>query len=121
LASTSGFDRQILLGMVGNDPALLREVIDEFVLDAKAQAAEIGAAVSTGTAKQVKAAAHKLKGSASVVGAHQLVEVCTQLQAAAEKNDWPMISRLVPVLNGAILHIEASAKACSASQPDALP
>ena len=69
-------------------------------------------------AEQMKIPTLRLKGSASLIGARQVVEACTRLEAAAGANDWPMIQSLMPCLDGLMQHIETSANALRGLLPD---
>jgi two-component system sensor histidine kinase EvgS len=106
-----GIDPEILLRVVGNDPDMAREVVQDFVPAAQSGIAEIRAAIAAAAAGQVAVASHRLKGSASLVGAHELTELCAQLETAGEANDWPVIHRLTPRLEGLMRDIETSAEA----------
>ena len=43
-----------------------------------------------------------------VMGAHQLVDVCAQLEAAVETNNWPIMNCLLSGLDGLMRDIETS-------------
>jgi len=111
-----GIDSEILLRVVGNDPDMAREVVQDFVPAAQSGIAEILAALKDRAAAQLALACHKLKGSASLVGAHQLTTLCAQLETAGEADDWPAIHRLTPQLEGLMRDIESSAEAYLSSQ-----
>ena len=111
-----GIDPEILLRVVGNDPDMAREVVQDFVPAAQSGIAEIRAAIAAAAAGKVALACHKLKGSASLVGAHQLTALCIQLETAGEANDWLAIHRLTPQLEGLMRDIETSAEAFPRSQ-----
>ena len=111
-----GIDPEILLRVVGNDPDMAREVVQDFVPAAQSGIAEIRAALAGAAAGKVAAACHKLKGSASLVSAHQLTALCIQLETAGEANDWPAIHRLTPQLEGLMCDIETSAETFLRSQ-----
>ena len=91
----SGIDADILRRVVGNDPEFLREVLEDFVCHAQSEITAIRAAFVSQDAEQMKIPTHRFKGSASLMGARQVVEVCTRLEAAAGANDWPMIQSLI--------------------------
>jgi HPt (histidine-containing phosphotransfer) domain-containing protein len=107
----SGIDPDILRRVVGNDPDLLREVLEDFVWHAQSEITAIRAAVASQDAEQMKIPTHRFRGSASLVGARQIVDACTQLETAAEANDWPMINSLMPRLDGLMQDIKTSANA----------
>ena len=62
-------DRETLLNQFDGDQELLREVIAIFLEDHEHQIQQIVAAVTTGDAKTLEAAAHTLKGSVANFGA----------------------------------------------------
>jgi HPt (histidine-containing phosphotransfer) domain-containing protein len=111
-----GIDPEILLRVVGNDPDMAREVVQDFVPAAQSGIAELRGAIAAVAAEKIAAACHKLKGSASLVGTHQLMALCAQLETAGEANDWPAIHRLTPQLEGLMRDIETSAETFLRSQ-----
>ena len=114
----AGIDPEVLRRIIGDDPEMAREVVEDFVPAAQSAVIEIRAAVNDVDPDQVKNASHKLKGSASVVGAHRLVEICAELETAGENCDWPTIHRLSAELHGLMGDIETSAAAFLASMED---
>jgi HPt (histidine-containing phosphotransfer) domain-containing protein len=104
-----GIDPDVLRRTVGNDPVLMREVIEDFVPAAQAGIDEIRAAVESATAAEVRLAAHKLKGSAALVGARSLTETCAALEEAGEEEDWPMIRALAIPLDDQMAEIQRAA------------
>ena len=114
----SCIDPDILRRVVGNDPELLREVLEDFVRHAQSQITSIHAAFADQDAEQMKIPAHRLKGSASLVGAYQVVEACTQLEAMVGASDWPMMQSLMPRLDSLMQDIETSANAMLGLLPD---
>ena len=107
----SGIDLDILRRVVGNDPEFLREVLEDFVCHAQSEIDAIRAAFVSQDSEQIKIPTHRLKGSASLMGACQVVNACTQLEAAAGANDWPMIHQLMPRLGRLMQDIKTSANA----------
>jgi HPt (histidine-containing phosphotransfer) domain-containing protein len=103
-----GIDLEVLRRIVGNDTEMLCDVVQDFVPYAQASIAEIRAAVAGAEGAQVKIVSHKLKGSASLMGAHQLVDACAQLETA---NNWPRIHHLSLGLDGLLQDIKTSAEA----------
>jgi HPt (histidine-containing phosphotransfer) domain-containing protein len=113
----SGIDADILRRVVGSDPEFLREVLEDFVWHAQSEIAAIRVAIASEHAEQMKIPTHRLMGSASLVGAAQLVDACTRLETAVEANDWSMIHQLMPRLDGLMQDINASAEALLGVQP----
>ena len=106
-----GIDLEVLRRIAGNDTEMLCDVVQDFVPYAQASIAEIRAAVAGAEAVKVKIVSHKLKGSASLMGAHQLVDACAQLETAVEADNWPRIHHLSLGLDELRRDIETSAEA----------
>ena len=90
---------------------LLCEVIQDFSMYTEAGIAEIRAAIAREDVEQLNTTARRLMGWASLVGAIQLLEVCTQFEIAAEATDRPMTHLLMSHLDGSLgAPIRASSK-----------
>ncbi|MCW2246261.1 PAS domain S-box-containing protein [Azospirillum fermentarium] len=85
------FDPGPLHALCGGDPALIREMLDEFITVGCGILADIRAAVSRRDARAVQSGAHNLKGSARIAGALALAESARTLETAAPRADWPRI------------------------------
>ena len=64
-----------------DDPGLLLELIDAFLVDSPSRMAAIDLAVSDLDAEALTAAAHGLKSSAANMGANRVSELCLKLEA----------------------------------------
>ena len=106
-----GIDPDVLRAIIGDDPEMVREAVEDFLPAAQSGIAEIRAAVDSAVPERVKTASHKLKGSSCLVGAQQLAEVCAQLEAAGQQGNWGLIQQLMPRLDGVMNDVEASAEA----------
>jgi HPt (histidine-containing phosphotransfer) domain-containing protein len=106
-----GIDPDVLKRLLGDDPELARDVVEDFLPAAQAAIAEIRAAVDDRLPEHVKGASHKLKGSASLVGAHRLIDVCAEIESAAEEGNWDEMHRLSAGLDEIMADIERSAAA----------
>src|SRR5471030_2676933 len=84
-------DPGVMRATVGDDPEVIRELVQEFVPAARSDIAEIHAAIGNAEAERVRSASHKLKGSSGLVGAHRLVKVCRELEVAGDSADWHAI------------------------------
>jgi PAS domain S-box-containing protein len=73
-------DRDLLLGLVGGDTKLLREVVDLFVLDCPLNVAAIRAALSADNVAGVTEAAHALKGAAASLAGGRVASVARRLE-----------------------------------------
>jgi signal transduction histidine kinase/DNA-binding response OmpR family regulator len=70
---------------VGDDPAILGELIDAFLEDAPALMADIERAIEAGDAPGLRLAAHSLKSNSSTFGAMRLAHLCAELEAAGKE------------------------------------
>ena len=96
---------------------LLCEVIQDFSMYTEAGIAEIRAAIAREDVEQLNTTARRLMGWASLVGAIQLLEVCTQFEIAAEATDRPMTDLLMSPLDGLLHQIKKSAEPLADAQP----
>jgi HPt (histidine-containing phosphotransfer) domain-containing protein len=64
--------------------SILGELVDRFVTSGADQLAEVKQAVEGRDVEKVKTSAHKLKGSASTLGASELCDACKHLEEAAD-------------------------------------
>ncbi len=94
--ATTPVDVSILEALVGNDPATIREFLQDF----RANTSEIGEQLRSAAQKNqfdlIKAAAHKLKSSARSVGAIQLGEWCAKIEQAAKDSNEKELASLLP-------------------------
>jgi HPt (histidine-containing phosphotransfer) domain-containing protein len=72
---------------VGDDPAFLAELIDDFVADAPLQLGSLREAAISGDATRARRAAHTLKGNSRTFGAGRLASLCQDAEAAAGAGD----------------------------------
>lgn len=89
-------DVSILEQLVGNDPAVISEFLQDFRVSARKTADELRAACQAGDAKTAGSIAHKLKSSARSVGALQLGELCAQMEQAGKAGDMTRLNELLP-------------------------
>lgn len=92
-------DPNVLTEMVGDDPALHKALLSQFVPQTSDIVAEVDAAFADNSAEAVGALGHKLKSSARYMGAIALGDICEALQNAGEADDWAEIQKLVPQLH----------------------
>jgi HPt (histidine-containing phosphotransfer) domain-containing protein len=69
---------------VGDDSAVLAELIDSFLEDAPRLLADLRRALDTGDAAGVRLAAHSLKSNGAEFGAQAFSELCKQLETRAK-------------------------------------
>ncbi len=88
-------DMSVLAALVGEDPDVIREFLNDFRTSAQKAAAELRAAFQAGQVSAVGAVAHKLKSSARSVGALALGELCAQMEDATETGQIEALRLLV--------------------------
>lgn len=76
-------DVRVLEALVGNDPELISEFLQDFHTSAISIAKDLKATNLAGEVRQVGGLAHKLKSSARSVGALALGELCEEIELAA--------------------------------------
>jgi len=89
-------DPSVLSNMFGDDPATLREILQEFVDPAKNIVADIKNGFEARNAGGIGAAAHKMKSAARSVGANDLADLCAELEEAGNLEAWDRIDAEVP-------------------------
>ena len=72
-----------LLEMIGDDPEMVKEIVDAFLGDAPDRLAEIATGLTDGDAALVRRAAHTLKANGLTFGALTFAEACRALEVAA--------------------------------------
>jgi two-component system sensor histidine kinase/response regulator len=91
-------DDAALLGLVGGDADLLRELVGLFLEDGPRRLEEIRAALEARDAEALLRAAHQLKGSAASVCGKRTSSAALRLEELAEKADLVEAGRLYPTL-----------------------
>jgi PAS domain S-box-containing protein len=100
IAGDSAFDPAYLKETFGDDPRLIKEILDDYVTPAAAIVEEIESAFARRDAGAVGAAAHKLKSSSRAVGADALADLCVALEGAGKAGDWNGLEAGVPKIRG---------------------
>jgi len=92
------FDRSALVRSASGDEALGAELIRLFLAEAGGLAVRIEAATEAADRAELRAAAHRLRGSAGIVGAKRLRAACADLEertAAAPDEIRRLVARLI--------------------------
>jgi HPt (histidine-containing phosphotransfer) domain-containing protein len=76
-----------LRASVGDDPAFVAELIDEFIGEAPRQLQTLREAAATSEAETARRAAHTLKGNARTFGAEGLASLSLEAETAAAAGD----------------------------------
>jgi signal transduction histidine kinase/CheY-like chemotaxis protein/HPt (histidine-containing phosphotransfer) domain-containing protein len=86
----------VLEALVGTDPQLIHEFLQEFAVSAARSAAGLAEACGKRRSKDAAEIAHKLKSSARSVGAVRLGELCAAIEVAGTANDLTALTELFP-------------------------
>ena len=89
------FDVTVLESLVGNDPAIVRELLNDFTDALQRQVADLHAAIASAQLADIGAVAHKMKSAARSVGALSLGDLCAELENAGKRTDESAAERLV--------------------------
>ncbi|MBA3597736.1 MAG: PAS domain-containing protein [Methylibium sp.] len=84
LAPAPPVDLAVLEALVGDDPAVLDEVLQAFRTSAMQSSDELRRGVASGSVHAMAQAAHKLKSAARSIGALSLGELCAEIETATE-------------------------------------
>jgi HPt (histidine-containing phosphotransfer) domain-containing protein len=95
-------DPAALSDIVGDDEAMWRDILADFVAPAQACESEILAAWQDGSVAGVGAAAHKLKSAALAVGARRLGSLCLALEIAGKNGRHEDVKRSIDELPDAV-------------------
>jgi HPt (histidine-containing phosphotransfer) domain-containing protein len=85
-------DVQGLSELLGPEEAV--EVLHLFVNSTEELIEQIRDASTRRDSKQLKEAAHQLKGAASSVGANTIARACLELEQCAKNDEWDLVPRL---------------------------
>ena len=96
VATSMPIDASVLAALVGNDPEIISDFLQDFNRSATQIAEELTSTCVNGLARQACAAAHKLKSSARSVGALVLGELCEEMEQAAMDSKLEQLTVLLP-------------------------
>jgi two-component system, sensor histidine kinase and response regulator len=85
-----------LEALVGTDPKLIQEFLQEFAVNAARLATELTHACKEGQPRAAAELAHKLKSSSRAVGALQLSELVAAIETAGNAGDPALLAHLLP-------------------------
>lgn len=95
-------DISVLKALVGEDPAVLHDVLQDFIKSAAPIAANLHAACAAGEGEAARTAAHKLKSSARAIGALALGELCEALENAGAAGNTAALAERLPLFDSQI-------------------
>jgi HPt (histidine-containing phosphotransfer) domain-containing protein len=96
---SGAYDRDKLVELFGNDPAILAEDEREFLETARDAEREIAA---TDDLAAIARAAHRLKGASGMIGAATLRQIAEAVERAAKAHDLPSVRRMHDVFRNEV-------------------
>ncbi|WP_342358590.1 PAS-domain containing protein [Terrarubrum flagellatum] len=85
--SEAALDRSVLADLFGDDDATIARLIGTFVETTRASLSDIDHAFGDGNSSTIAEIAHRMKGSARMVGAQKLAQVAESIEKAAKAGD----------------------------------
>jgi len=89
-------DVKVLKLLVGDDEAVIGDLLHDFRISAAQIAARLRAACAAGDTANAEALSHKLKSSARAVGALALGEICADMEQSGKAGDGDSLNELLP-------------------------
>ncbi|MEO5794140.1 MAG: PAS domain S-box protein [Rhodoferax sp.] len=99
-------DVRVLQSLVGNDPAVVDELMAEYRLSAHRLAQELRTAHTLDDTRQIASIAHRLKSSSRSVGAATLGDACAELENACRTGTREVIAECMADFEAALLAVE---------------
>ena len=87
-------DRDALAGMFGEDQETIGGVLDDFLKENEKDVVELEAAIAARDADKVMYTAHRIKGAARIIGAHELADASYRLELAGRDQELSQLSEL---------------------------
>lgn len=92
----------VFLSSIGDDPAFLEELFQDFLADAHSCRSDTHSALASGDADIVRRAMHTLKANGAIFGAQTLSRLCGRLEQLAEEGNLEAISSEMPAFEKAL-------------------
>ncbi|MDR1268080.1 MAG: Hpt domain-containing protein [Planctomycetaceae bacterium] len=87
MSSELPFSMETLMEQCGGSDIVVQSVLDEFLVQVPNDTAEMETSLASGDLLMVSKAAHRLKGTASVLGASKLHPLCAALELAGKQGN----------------------------------
>jgi CheY-like chemotaxis protein/HPt (histidine-containing phosphotransfer) domain-containing protein len=108
------FDHAGTLARMMGDEELVREVIEDFLVDAHVQIERFKAQVASGDVERACAQAHQLKGTAANVGGMALRALAAEMELAGKAGSMESIRRRLPELDQRFAQLKSKMEAALA-------
>ncbi|AFY40527.1 Hpt domain protein [[Leptolyngbya] sp. PCC 7376] len=96
--SVSAISLDDLTSIVGDDPDVLRDVVNAFLEDSPKLLDGMKEAFDAKDLEVLERNAHTLKSSSRLFRAEQFATQCQTIEACAKNSDWPVITEEMPKL-----------------------
>ena len=112
-------DVSALEALIGTDPRVVKEVLQDFRVSAARLSVDLAAACAAQRAAQTAAIAHKLKSSARSAGALRLGELCADIEIAGHAGDLTAVAALLPAFENEMRTVDEWLSSLSVRDPRA--
>lgn len=109
-ASGGAIDLDTMAAAFGTDPAVLREVLEDYAFATRDDMIALRAALGARDAPLVARAAHRIGGASRMVGAIRLSDACARLERAARAGDWVKVDGAAAVLDQCLEAVESEVR-----------
>ena len=99
-------DLSVLGGLFGNDQAVVRDMLIEFVATSHGARRELAQAIDARSASEVARTGHKIKGSSRIAGASALAASGGLIELAGVNRDWAQLERLARKFEDGLQEVE---------------
>jgi len=96
VASTPPADLRVLVALVGDDPAVISEVLQAVRKSTQESSDELTYGIRARSMPTVSNGAHKLKSAARSIGAMHLADLCVEIEGAADAGRAERLDTLMP-------------------------
>lgn len=104
-------DLGVLCALIGDEPAIVRDFLTDFLVAAGRQGGALRAAAADRACGNVRLLAHNLKSSSRSVGAQRLGDACQALERAALDGDAASVAGHLVPFEAELTHAEAEIRA----------
>lgn len=118
VAADRAVDVSVLESLIGSDPAVLLEFLNDFRISATKIGAELKTACVDSQPARASQHAHKLKSSARTVGALALGELCAKIEAAGKAGRTGALAALLPLFEQELDAVNAFLDSLQAQRAD---
>jgi HPt (histidine-containing phosphotransfer) domain-containing protein len=118
VAADRAVDVSVLESIVGSDPAVILEFLNDFRISATKIGAELKTACVDRQPARASQHAHKLKSSARTVGALALGELCAEIEAVGKAGRTEALAALLPLFEQELDAVNAFLDSLQAQRAD---